>query len=199
MVLLEKKYTYIHTYIISHNNPSVRIAAYLLTSLILCVFIFYMCGGTYNLKSTFKEVLLTLDGGRPKKYFFHISFCWRCLRWCLNRGFTCSKPARHLHTYIIGHYKPSVRIVDLVSHTTYVVYVNFIHKGGTERQMFLRNFSWQFYLLSKFLLEICCVEIAEENSRLEPRAFHEFYFNDCQALVRLSSKANLILIFLYTW
>ena len=33
-----------------------------------------------------------------------------------------------LHTYIIGHYKPSVRIIDLVSHTTNVVRVNFIHK-----------------------------------------------------------------------
>ena len=36
-----------------------------------------------------------------------------------------------LHTYIIGHYNPSVRIIDLVSHVshvTYVVCVNFIHK-----------------------------------------------------------------------
>ena len=30
--------------------------------------------------------------------------------------------------YIIAHYNPSIRIVDLVSHTTYVVCVNFIHK-----------------------------------------------------------------------
>ena len=28
--------------------------------------------------------------------------------------------------YIIGHYNPSVRIIDLVSHTTYIVCVNFI-------------------------------------------------------------------------
>ena len=33
-----------------------------------------------------------------------------------------------LHTYIIDHYYPSVRIIDPVSHTTYVVCVNFIHK-----------------------------------------------------------------------
>ena len=32
-----------------------------------------------------------------------------------------------LNTYIIGHYNSSVRIIDLVSHTTYVVCVNFIH------------------------------------------------------------------------
>ena len=30
-----------------------------------------------------------------------------------------------IHTYIIGHYNSSVRIIDLVSHTTYVVCVNF--------------------------------------------------------------------------
>ena len=33
-----------------------------------------------------------------------------------------------VHTYIIGHYNPSVRIIDLGSHTTYVVCVNFIHE-----------------------------------------------------------------------
>ena len=65
-------------------------------------------------------------------------------------------------TYIIGRYNPSVRIIDLVSHTTYVVCVNFIHKWrdqqfnvDSERQIFLRNFSWQFYLLTEFLPEIC--------------------------------------------
>ena len=31
-------------------------------------------------------------------------------------------------TYIIGHYNLSVRMIDLVSHTIYVVCVNFIHK-----------------------------------------------------------------------
>ena len=48
-----------------------------------------------------------------------------------------------LHTYIIGHYNPSVRIIDLVSHTTYVVCFNFIHKWrdlkfkvDSERQIF---------------------------------------------------------------
>ena len=33
----------------------------------------------------------------------------------------------HANTYIIGHYNPSVKIIDLVSHATYVVCVNFIH------------------------------------------------------------------------
>ena len=34
----------------------------------------------------------------------------------------------YILVYIIGHYNPSVRIIELVSHTTYVVCVNFIHK-----------------------------------------------------------------------
>ena len=36
-----------------------------------------------------------------------------------------------MHTYIIGHDNPSARIIDLVSHTAYVVCVNFIHKWRT--------------------------------------------------------------------
>ena len=66
-----------------------------------------------------------------------------------------------LHTYIIGHYSPSVRIIDLVTYTTYFVRVNFKHKWwdlqfkvDSERQI--------FNLLSKFLPEICWEEIAEE-------------------------------------
>ena len=46
-------------------------------------------------------------------------------------------------TYIIDHYNSSVRIIDLVSHTTYVACVNFIYKWrdlqfkvGPERQIF---------------------------------------------------------------
>ena len=49
------------------------------------------------------------------------------------------------------HYNPSVRIIALVSHITYVVCVNFIHKWRNlqfkvdpERQIFLRKISWQF-------------------------------------------------------
>ena len=75
----------------------------------------------------------------------------------------------YMHTYTIGHYNPSVRIIDLVSHTTYVVCVNFIHKWrdllftvDSERQIFRETFHDNFYLLSEFLPEICWEEIAEE-------------------------------------
>ena len=73
------------------------------------------------------------------------------------------------HTYITGHYNPSVSISDLVSHTTYVVCVNFIHKWrdlqfkvDTKRQIFWETFHGSFYLLSEFLPETCWEEIAEK-------------------------------------
>ena len=57
----------------------------------------------------------------------------------------------HIRTYIIGYYNPSVRIIDLVSHTTYVVCVNFIHKWrdllfkvDSERQIFWETFHGNF-------------------------------------------------------
>ena len=57
-----------------------------------------------------------------------------------------------IHTYIIAHYNPSVRIIDLVFHITYVVCVNFIYKGrdlqfkvNTERQIFWDTFQSQSF------------------------------------------------------
>ena len=48
-----------------------------------------------------------------------------------------------MHIYINGRYNPSVKIIDLVCHTTYVVFVNFIYKWrnlqfkvDSERQIF---------------------------------------------------------------
>ena len=40
--------------------------------------------------------------------------------------------AKRKHTYIIGDYNPSVRIIELVVYITYVVCVNFIHKLGHQ-------------------------------------------------------------------
>ena len=49
----------------------------------------------------------------------------------------------YIHTYIIAHYNPSVRIINQVSHKTYVMLVNFISKWpdlqfkvDSERQIF---------------------------------------------------------------
>ena len=62
------------------------------------------------------------------------------LRLCSTFSFRCH--TNYIHN-IIGHYNPSSRIIDRVSHTTYVVGVNFIHKWrdlqfkvDSERQIF---------------------------------------------------------------
>ena len=60
-------------------------------------------------------------------------------------------------TYIIGHYNLSVRIIDLVSHTTYVVCDNFIHKWqdlqfkvDSEQQIFGEIFHGNFICSQSF-------------------------------------------------
>ena len=71
-----------------------------------------------------------------------------------------------LHTYIIGHFNPSVRIIDLVSHTTNVVCANFIHKWwdlqftvDSERQIFWETFHGNFIYSQSF-----CQKSAERKS-----------------------------------
>ena len=72
----------------------------------------------------------------------------------------------YIHTYIIGHYNPSVGIIDLVFHTTYCVCVDFIRKRKDLQfkvdRFFEKLFMGIFYLLLEFLPEICWEEIAEE-------------------------------------
>ena len=75
----------------------------------------------------------------------------------------------HIQAYKIGHYNRSVRIIDLVSHTTYVVCVNFytevagstVLKVDSKRQIFLRNFSWQFL----FTLKVFARNLLRESHR----------------------------------
>ena len=61
------------------------------------------------------------------------------------------------YTYIIGHYNPSIRIIDLASHSTYVVCVNFIQKWrnlqfkvDSERQIFWETFQCNFIYSQSF-------------------------------------------------
>ena len=71
-------------------------------------------------------------------------------------------PFQSIHSYIthiIGHYNPLVRIIDLVSYTTYVVCVNFIHKWRAlqfkvdyERQIFWETFHGNFIYSQSNLL-----------------------------------------------
>ena len=66
------------------------------------------------------------------------------------------------HTYIIGHYNPSVRIIDLVSQTSYVVCVNFISSGGTyslkspPKDRFFKKLFMAFNQSQNFLLFNFC-------------------------------------------
>ena len=109
-----------------------------------------------------------LHGGDMNEVWFQKDFILCHNRFiALNLWWLFNYP-KYIHTYITDHYNPSVRIIDLVSHATYVVCVNFIYKWrnlqfkvDSERQTFLRNFSWQFYLLSEFVPEICWEEIVE--------------------------------------
>ena len=67
---------------------------------------------------------------------------------------------KHIHTYIIGHYNPSVRIIDLVSHTTYAVCINFLYiSGGTYSLKSTANYKrkkinnrYFFYLFSIYFV-----------------------------------------------
>ena len=73
------------------------------------------------------------------------------------------------YTYIIGHYNPLVRIIDLVSHTIYVVCVNFIHKWrGTysfkvdsERQIFFKK----LFMAILFALRVFARNLLRGNRR----------------------------------
>ena len=63
----------------------------------------------------------------------------------------------YIHTYIIGYYNPSVWIIYLASHTTYVVYVIFIRKCrdlqfkvDSERQIFDKLFITILFTLTVF-------------------------------------------------
>ena len=74
----------------------------------------------------------------------------------------------YIHTYIIDHYNPSDRIIDLVSYTTYVVCVNFIHKWralqfkvDTERQIFWETFHGNF-IYSQSVCQKSAEKIVEE-------------------------------------
>ena len=82
----------------------------------------------------------------------------------LNRGLTSNKQkfydlyyVDYIHTYIIDHNNPSVRFIDLVSHTTYAMCINFISewrnlyfKVDSERLIFGETFHANFIYFQSF-------------------------------------------------
>ena len=83
-----------HTHIIGHYNSSVRKTALLLTSHMLYALILHVSSGTYNLMSTSNVRFF-------RKYFMTGRLC---------RKYSTLSYVLAIHTYIIGHYNPSVRI-----------------------------------------------------------------------------------------
>ena len=81
----------------------------------------------------------------------------------------------NIHTYITGHYNPSVRIIDLVSHNTYVVCVNFIHKWrgtyslkSTPNDRFFKKLFMAIFIYSHSI----CQKSAE---RISPKKYFSYY------------------------
>ena len=76
-----------------------------------------------------------------------------------------TSPEKNVHTYIctyiIGHYNPSVRIMDLVPCTTYVMCFNFIHKWTYNLKSIKNNRFYEKLFMAilfagrVFLPEIC--------------------------------------------
>ena len=81
----------------------------------------------------------------------------------------------YIHTYIIGHYNPSVRIFGLVSHTTHVVCVKFYTwAAGPSVQCRLRmkNFLRNFFMARLFTLRVLARNLLRGNRRSDIFFFH---------------------------
>ena len=72
-----------------------------------------------------------------------------------------------LHTYMIGRYNPSVRIIDLVSHTTSVVCVNFLYiSGGTYSLKSIPNDRFEkLFMAILFTLRVFARNLLRGNRR----------------------------------
>ena len=117
----------------------------------------------------FKQFYLLSDFTQlsAKEIFFFFIFLQFPTQWLITKPYLDGRNLNSVtvfvlwaHTYIIGHYKPLVRIINLVSHKTYVVCVNFWYiSGGTyslkstpNDRFFWETFSWQFlFMVFSFL------------------------------------------------
>ena len=75
------------------------------------------------------------------------------------------KKERVAYIYIIGQYNPSVRFIDLVSHTTYVVFVNFIHKWRFKVDSELQIFSEKLFIAILFTFRVFARNLERGNRR----------------------------------
>ena len=116
-------------------------------------------------------LLSKLQNRQPREgtyFFWLIRAPWRVVCITVHSGYT--------YIYIIGHYNPSVRTIDLVSHTTCVVCVNFIHKWrdlqfkvDSKRQIFWHFFHGNFiYSQSFHRRNTFCIFVLMSGLGLEP-------------------------------
>ena len=101
---------------------------------------------------------LTANNSRIKANSYKVAFFKQLRSFIL-----CSD----IHIYIIGHYNPSVRLIELVSHTTCVVCFNFIHKWRDlqfkvdfERQIF-----WETAMAILFTVRVFARNLLRRNRR----------------------------------
>ena len=103
---------------------------------------------------------------------------WWLPRWPQSETWLCVYAFHPIkNTYMISHYNLSVRIIDLVSHTTYFMCVNFIYKWrdlefkvDSERQIFWETFHGNFIYSQSFCQK------SERKPRKKYFIFYLFYF-----------------------
>ena len=83
----------------------------------------------------------------------------------VNFWLTGAKALFYIHTYIIGHYNTSVRIIDLISHTTYVVCVNFIYKWRDLKSTPNDRFFEKLFMAFLFTLRVFARNLLRGNRR----------------------------------
>ena len=152
-------------YIIDYYNSFVWFKTLILLPLMLYVIILYVSGGSSSLKSIPNDrffsmaIFILLWELLPEIYSF---LECNCVIGPKKRDIDIiSLYSSHIiHTFIIAHYNPSARIIDLVSHTTYVVYLKFftrvaahkLHKLLTPNNSFL--FFFFFFFVEKLSMAI---------------------------------------------
>ena len=112
------RFTYIHNWSLQHFSKDYDLASR--TTYVVCVnfmhdwrdlqfkFVFQPKIFEKLLTSilfTLKVFARNLLRGCSRRKFFHISFCWRCLSWVWNRGFTSNKPTLYLLRQLLNFIK----------------------------------------------------------------------------------------------
>ena len=70
----------------------------------------------------------------------------------------------YIHTYVFGHYNPSIKIIDLVSHTTYVVWWDLQFKESTPNgRFFLEKPFMAIFIYSQNFCQKCAERKSPKN------------------------------------